>query len=326
LADSDIVSLRNDWWGRPVIRQSARLALTIGIALLLAFATGAALAAGSPSPVRHPAVHPAVGGLTSIVQVHVIADGQDNFSSDQLEITAPSGTSCANATAGLVVTGPVQGPRDDSSGPVTLYIGPGAEERYPAMVGYNAYDPFGARSRLGRWCPGTYTGEITYEVDVGGVPPLVTTTFHFRISATKHVEPMPKPAVAHDLKLVTVSPSRGHRGTIFGVRYPADAASHASGDVIDVDGPKHSACQGRVVRVLSEHANWTPGMLTAHIGPGAGPSLRWGELATTASPARDGGTGKPLQQWCPGTYNGTIFHERGPKFTVVAQFALAVAR
>jgi hypothetical protein len=84
-AGGDTACPRNDWWGRPVIRQSAKLAVTIAFALLLAFATGAALAVGSPSPVRHPAVHPAVGGLTSIVQVHVIADGQDNFSSDQLD-------------------------------------------------------------------------------------------------------------------------------------------------------------------------------------------------------------------------------------------------
>jgi hypothetical protein len=96
--------------------------------------------------------------------------------------------------------------------------------------------------------------------------------------------------------------------------------------VIDVDGPKHSACKGRLVRALSEHANWTPGTLTAHIGPGAGNSPRWGELATTASPAHDSGTGKPLRQWCPGMYSGTIFYEHGPKFTVVARFTLTVAR
>jgi hypothetical protein len=218
----------------------------------------------------------------------------------------------------------VQGPRDDGSGPVTLYIGPGAEERYPAMVGYNAYNLVGAGSGLARWCPGTYTGEIMYQVE--GVPPLVTTTFHFRISATRHVLPPPKPAVAHHLKLVTVSPSRGHRGTIFAIRYRAEAASQASGDVIDVDGAKHSACKGRLARVLSEHADWTPGPLTAHIGRGAGNSPRWGALATTASPARDSGTGKPLRQWCPGVYNGTILYEHGPKFTVVARFTLAVAR
>jgi hypothetical protein len=308
-----------------VIRESAKVAVAIGLALL-AFGTAAAFAVGSAPPVKHPAVHPAVGGLTTIVEVHVVADGYDAVGGpDQLEVTAPNGTRCANAAANLVVMGNVSGPHQDGSGPVTLYIGPGATEQYPALANYDAYDlsDEGTGRLLARWCPGTYTAEITQPRPVYSV---VTTTFQFRISATKHVQPPPKPAIAHDLKPVTVSPSRGHRGTIFAVRYRADAASQASGDVIDVDGPKHSACKGRLVRVLSEHANWTPGPLTAHIGPGAGNSRRWGELATTASPAQDSGTGKPLRQWCPGTYSGTIFNERGPKFTVVARFALTVAR
>jgi hypothetical protein len=297
----------------------------IGFALF-AFAAADAFAVGSAPPVKHPAVHPAVGGLTTIVEVHVVADGYDAVGGpDKLEVTAPNGTRCANAAANLVVMGNVSGPHQDGSGPVTLYIGPGAAERYPAIANYDAYDlnDEGTGRRLARWCPGTYTGEITQPQPV--YSSVVTTTFHFRISATKHMQPL-KPVIAHDLKPVTVSPSRGHRGTIFAVRYRADAASQASGDVIDVDGPKHSACNGRLVRALSEHANWTPGTLTAHIGPGAGPSLRWGDLATTASPAQDSGTGKPLRQWCPGVYNGTIFYEHGPKFTVIAHFTLAVTR
>jgi hypothetical protein len=204
-----------------VIRQSAKLAVTIGFALL-AFATADTFAVGSAPPVKHPAVHPAFGGLTTIVRVHVVADGYDPVEGpDELEVTAPNGTRCANAAANLVVLGNVNGPRQDGSGPVTLYIGPGATEQYPAMVGYNAYDLSveGTGRLLARWCPGTYTGEITQP---GPIPPFVTTTFQFRISATKHVRPPPKPAVAHDLKLVTVSPSRGHRGTIFAVRYRAE--------------------------------------------------------------------------------------------------------
>jgi hypothetical protein len=306
-----------------VIRQSAKLAVAIGLALLVS-AMGAAFAVGSSPPVKHPAVDPAVGGLTTIVQVHVVVGGEGADSNDELEVTAPSGTPCANATAGLVVMDNVAGPHEDGSGPVTLYIGPGAAEEYPAMAGYNAYNLVGPGSGLARWCPGTYTGEIVYQQEPG--PPVVRATFRFRISATKHAAPAPPPAVAHELKPVTVFPDRGLGGTIFAVRYRADAASYDIGDVIDVNGPKHSGCRGGLVRLSSERPDWTAGPLTAHIGPVAGGSVRWGSEATVASPARDNGSGAALRRWCPGTYKGTILHEHYAKFTVIARFGLHVAR
>ena len=308
-----------------MIGQSAKVAVAIGLALLTS-AIGGAFAVGSPPPVKHPAVYPAVGGLTTIVQVHVVADGQDNFSSDELEVTPPSGTSCANASADLVVMDNVMGPHDDESGPVTLYIGPDAEEKYPEMAGYNAYNLVGPRSGLGRWCPGTYTGEVVYQVE--GAPPIVTTAFQFRISAFKHVKPLPKPAVAHHLKPVTVAPDRGRRGTIFAVRYRADVPSFDSGDVVDVDGPKHSACRGPLIRSWSGRQAFTPGPLTLHIGPGADRvhNYRWDSDGTGYEPALDSGTGPTLGHWCPGTYTGTILHEQYTKFTVIVRFTLTVAR
>jgi hypothetical protein len=38
------------------------------------------------------------------------------------------------------------------------------------------------------------------------------------------------------------------------------------------------------------------------------------------------GSGALLHSWCAGTYEGTMFYEHGPKFTVIARFKLHVRR
>lgn len=155
---------------------------------------------------------------------------------------------------------------------------------------------------------------------------MLTTTFQFHVSATKHVKLRPPPTAAGQLRPAAVSPSQGRGGTSFAVRYRADIAPYNSGDVIEVDGPKRSACKGDLVRVSSLRPDERAGPLTAHVGRGAGDSFRWGAQAATASPAPDNGTGTPLHRWCPGTYKGTIMYETYTKFTVIARFELLVAQ
>jgi hypothetical protein len=312
---SESVNGRGLLIGRPV-----KLAAGINAAALVACVAASAGAGGLSRPVRHPAVHPTLGGLTTIVRVEVVADSLGAFDSDELEVAGPSGTPCAGDL--IAGSGVIHAPGNDG-GPVTLYIGPAAAERYPAMALGGANDLWVSARRLTRWCSGTYTGKVLYDSGTS-LPPVLTTSFQFRISANTRVGLTPAPAVARALRPVTVAPRRGRGSSVFTVRYRADAAPYSSGDVIEVDGPKGSACRGGLARLPSARAGEHAGLLSAHIGPGAGQSFRWGAEATTASPAPNNGIGKPLRRWCSGTYNGTIFYERGPKFTVVARFKLRV--
>jgi hypothetical protein len=218
-----------------------------------------------------------------------------------------------------MASGHVSGPHEDGSGPVTLYIGPGVEEEYPAMADNSAYDAL----VKGKWCPGTYTGEITHP---GAGLAVVTATFQFGISATMHVRPPSRPAVARHLKPVAVSPGLGGRGTVFAVRYRADAAPYNSGDVLDVDGPRHSPCSGGLVRQLSERPDGRTGPVTLHVGPGADRNNRWASDGTGYSPGRGDGTGPRLERWCTGTYTGTILYEHYAKLTVIGRFEFHVDR
>jgi hypothetical protein len=100
---------------------------------------------------------------------------------------------------------------------------------------------------------------------------------------------------------------------VFAVHYRADATPYYSGDVVEVHGPKRSACRGSVLRAGAGGSRKRSRLLTLRIGPGA-----------AYDPSADNGLGKPLRRWCSGTYNGTIFYEHGPKFTVIARFKLVV--
>lgn len=102
---------------------------------------------------------------------------------------------------------------------------------------------------------------------------------------------------------------------MFAVRYRADSTPYDSGDVVEVYGPSHSACRGSVLRAGAGRSDRRSRLLTLHIGPGA-----------VYHPYGDNGPGKPLRRWCSGTYDGAIFDERGPKFTVIARFKLRVAK
>jgi hypothetical protein len=71
---------------------------------------------------------PAVGGLGAIIRVHFVAYGFDgDYGPDVLQVTGPSGTPCAEVED----TANVNGPHEDASGPVTLYIGPRASRQHP---------------------------------------------------------------------------------------------------------------------------------------------------------------------------------------------------
>jgi hypothetical protein len=203
---------------------------------------------------------------------------------------------------------------------VTLYIGPDSARDYPHA--YNTNEPEYEQSGkpLKRWCPGTYTGSIGF-LGPGGVDD----AFQFRISATARVKPAAVETARH-LRSVQVSPRLGRRTTMFAVRYHGDSSAYDRGDVIEVDGPKHSACSGSVVRAGALPHDGRGGPLTLHIGPGVNRNKRWKQQATAEAPVSEMGNGAPLRRWCPGTYNGTILYENGPNFTVVARFQLAVAR
>jgi hypothetical protein len=306
------------WNRRAVCRGLTLMILTI---VALSGITDEGLAdASTPAAPKRLAVSPAIGGLTTIVHFRYVALGanEGGYDADEVTVNGPGGTRCAGP---VVTSGNVLGPNADQSGPVTVYIGPRAEEEYPAMSSFTAYSLYvGDSGRpLARWCPGSYTGEVTYS----DLP--VRATFSFRISATKRVAPGPSPAVAHHLAAVTVSPGRGARGTIFSVRYRADAAPYESGDVVELDGPSRSACRGGLVRQLATRDDARSGPLTLHIGPGAERNHGWASQGTAASPAEDNGTGVALRRWCVGTYHGTILYENYAKFKVIARFKLHVA-
>ena len=295
-----------------MIRQSAKLAHAIGFAVL-ALAIGAAFAVGSSPPITHPAVHPAVGGPTTVVQIRVRSQGSDAEGYNELQIIPPGGTSCAAAVRG----GPLVYDTFDTSGLVTVYIGPRAQVRYPAIT--NAFDLAGPDAGMEQWCPGTYTGRVLYWA-AGPIPPSPESTFRFRISATKRT-PSSKTAVARRLERVTVRPALGTPTRIFFVRYRADRARATSGDVVEVEGPRHTVCQGVLVRAEAETPYGTRGPFTLHVGPGVDLSEGNG-----FRPARDSGAGTPLREWCAGTYRGMILYENVMKFTVVARFKLHVPK
>lgn len=148
--------------------------------------------------------------------------------------------------------------------------------------------------------------------------------FQFRISASVRVKP-PAVGTARRLRSVQVSPGLGGRTTIFAVRYHADSSAYDRGDVIEVDGPKHSACSGSVVRARTLPHDGRGGPLTLHMGPGVDRIRRWKQQATAEAPTSEIGSGARLRRWCSGTYKGRIFYENGPNFTVIARFRLTVA-
>lgn len=250
---------------------------------------------------------PAVGGVSAIIRIHFVADGYDgNYGGDYVAVTGPSGTPCASDVA----YGDVIGPHEDASGPATVYIGPVPSRQYPWAV--NAIPIISAESRqpLTRWCAGTYSGHVGYFSPTGSGG--TDDNFQFRIVA--HGSTKLLTTVARHLRSVTVKPDRGDQRAVFAVRYRADSTPYDSGDVVEIYGPSHSACRGRVLRAKAGPSDKRSQSLTLHIGPGA-----------AYYPYGDNGTGKPLRRWCSGTYHGTLFYEHGPKFTVVARFKLHVA-
>jgi hypothetical protein len=301
----------------------ACLLATVGLVVtglvVLPVSRGAASASASAGPTGLT-VSPAVGGPTSIVSVHFIADYTATvYGGDELAVTGPANTRCAGD---LIGDGSVNGPNADGSGPVTLYIGPRVEVEYPQLAGGNVYDPiFGSKAApLTRWCPGVYTGEIWLD----GAPGTLVHTFQFRISATKRTKL--STTVARHLRSVTVTPGTGVRSTIFAVHYRADSDPSVNGDVVQVIGPRRASCAGTVVRRGAARLNRRAGQLTLHIGPGATRNHSWYEQGAAYVPASNDGIGRPFRNWCAGTYTGTIFYEHGPKFTVITRFKLTVAK
>ncbi len=260
---------------------------------------------GYPPTPTHLAALPAVGGITATIRVHYIADDVMAGGGDVVEVKGPEGTRCASDS---LIYDSVDGP-----GPVTLYFGPNAYAEYPVLAGTAAFVPGDFDDKLlARWCPGTYQGQIWLD---GSYTPFLVDIFTFRISASKHAPPPPAPTVARHLRHVTVTPRRGAGKTVFAVRFRADASDlETRGDVIDLQGPRHSACRGNV-------GEWVPqtsaGPVTLHIGPGADHNVRWEQNGSADPPT--------LSRWCPGTYRGTIRFEKFAKFTLVTRFTIAVA-
>jgi hypothetical protein len=276
----------------------------------------------APSNPKHLAVTPAVAGLTRTVRVHYVADGDDGEGGDTVFVAGPSGTRCAGDS---VIVGSVSGP-DNGGGPVTVYMGPNAAEDYPWPANEaNTFAPEvpSSETLVARWCPGRYAGQIWYE---GPTPAILRATFSFDVIRRGH-DNEPRPRVAPHLRAVTVAPLRGSSRTIFAVWYGADDAGFDSGDVVRLEGPMRSACHGRVLSATSGRAvGQTKGPATLHIGPGAGHNHRWAQQQVAFEPSSATATGAPFGRWCPGTYKGTILHEHGAKFTVVARFKLVVGR
>jgi hypothetical protein len=303
---------------------AACLLATVGLVatglVVLPVSRGVASTSASAGPTRLT-VSPAVGGPTSIVSVHFIADYTATvYGGDELAVIGPANTRCAGD---LIGDGGVNGPNADGSGPVTLYIGPRVEVEYPQLAGGNVYDPiFGSKAApLTRWCPGVYAGQI-WNPDV--YQPSLKATFQFRISATKRTKLAT--TVARHLRSVTVTPGTGVRSTIFAVHYRADSDPSVNGDVVQVIGPGRASCAGTVVRRGAARLNRRAGQLTLHIGPGATRNHSWYEQGAAYVPASNDGTGRPVRNWCAGSYTGTIFYEHGPRFTVIARFKLTVAK
>jgi hypothetical protein len=250
------------------------------------------------------------------MSVHFVADYTATvYGGDFLSVIGPADTRCAGD---LIVDGSVNGANADGSGPVTLYIGPRIAESYPWLS--NTYDPASlATTPLTRWCPGAYTGQI----GALGAPGTLEHTFQFSISATKQTTPA---TVARHLRSVALLPGHGGPATVFAARYRADRGQSDHGDVVQVDGPKHSACSGTVIRAAAGREDQRVGSLTLHIGAGASRNKGWYREASAYVPVSDNGLGKPLRQWCSGTYQGTVFYEDVLKFTVIARFKLRVTK
>lgn len=302
---------------------AACLLATVGLVatglVVLPVSRGVASTSASAGPTRLT-VSPAVGGPTSIVSVHFVADPTDTvYGGDELAVIGPANTRCAGD---LIGDGYMDGPNADGSGPVTLYIGPRVEVEYPQLADSNVYDPISApkAAPLTRWCPGVYTGQIW----LVGAPGTLLHTFQFRISATKRTKL--STTVARHLRSVTVTPGTGVRSTIFAVHYRADSDPSVNGDVVQVIGPRRTSCAGTVVRRGAARLNRRAGQLTLHIGPGATRNHSWYEQGAAYVPASNDGTGRPVRNWCAGSYTGTIFYEHGPRFTVIARFKLTVAK
>jgi len=279
-------------------------------------------AVGTPSNPKRLAVSPAVAGLTRTIRVHYVADGDDGEGGDTVFVAGPSGTRCAGDS---VIVGSVSGP-DNGGGPVTVYMGPNAAEDYPWPANEaNTFTPELPLSEtlVARWCPGRYTGQIWYE---GATPAILRATFSFEVVRRGH-DNEPGPRVAAHLRADTVAPLRGSSRTTFAVRYRPDDAGWDSGDVVQLEGPARSACHGRVLSATSGRAvGQTKGPATLSIGPAAGHNHRWAQQQVAFEPSSATATGAPFRRWCPGTYKGTILYERGPEFTVVTRFKLAVDR
>jgi hypothetical protein len=306
------------------VRTAAVCLLAVGVLVVTCLAVlpasrGVALSSMPAGPTSLT-VSPAVGGPTSIVSIHFVADPTDFvYGGDSLNVIGPANTRCAGD---LIGDGGVNGPNADGSGPVTLYICPRVEVAYPQLAGGNVYDPIsGPRANaLIQWCPGVYAGQIWD----AGAPGTLVHTFQFRISAAKHTK-LPT-TVARHLRSVTVTPGTGGRRIVFAVHYWADSDPSVNGDVVQVIGPRRTSCGGTVVRRGAARVSGRGGQLTLHIGPGAARNHRWYQQGAAYVPVRNDGTGRPFDNWCAGTYEGTIFYEHGPKFTVIARFALRVRR
>jgi hypothetical protein len=286
---------------------------------------GSAVAAVSGSAAPTPlGVSPATGGLTSIVTVHFTADSTDDaYGGDDVVVEGPEHTECAGS---MLDYDAVNGPNSDGSGSVTLYIGPRATWVYPQMAAGNASEPgnvydIGSESGkpLARWCPGQYTGLVGMQ----GAPGTLQHTFAFRISA--NARSRLDITSARHLRSVAASPGWAYRRTVVSVRYRADGGRAGSGDVVQLVGLSHGACRGTLVRESVPRSGRHSRQVTLHIGPGATRNRRWNGPGLAYVPVSNSGLGRPLRSWCAGTYNGAIFDEQGPKFTVVARFKLHVA-
>jgi hypothetical protein len=300
-----------------------RAAAILWVGALAAFVSAASSSASTP--LKQITVSPAVGGPGTIFHVHYDADiVEGGGASDDLYLNGPKGTACA----GMLVDGATAGRASGFGGPVTLYIGPGASVAYPTigLGGSGTYEPATDDPKpLRQWCPGTYTGQIWFE---GPTPAILEGTFTLVVSASKHGTPPPRATVARHLRQVTVSPRPGAAKSIFDVRYLADQSGLTSGDVVELDGPRRSACSGSLLRVVTTRRNDPSGLgqLTLHIGPGA--VRKYPRLAYTSAydPLSPKGTQAPLRRWCAGTYNGRIWLEKYANFVLEAHFQLTVAK
>lgn len=312
---SELARHRARWLAWPSCQRRAWAAVALPFAVAAAVWVTAGASAASTTPERITA-SPAIGAPESIFAVHYVADAGDD--SEGVEVDGPSGTPCA----GTLVAGSFR-PVNGNGGPVTLHIGPGADERYLLLAEAGAYDPAEQRWNgdrpLERWCPGTYTGQIWSGGYGQGV---LEGTFEFVVSASGRATPGPAVRVQRHLRPVTVFPGAGGINSIFAVHYRADAPVPAkSGDVVQVDGPKGSSCAGSVIRELAYHTSLRGGPLTLHLGPHA--QRKYGE-PSAYDPRSPNADHASLRHWCDGAYTGRIWLENYASFVLKARFQLSV--